>query len=152
KAFQVNDLKDLCSADNSGTANVPVGLLSCSWGKQAPFAPPDESTVAAHRTLVVDPSITSSGDGRYKNLNGAVADIKPDEEVEILLRFSGAQSMSPVLIDKRVKVTIRPYRDFHPIVLVDKTRDKNSYLFRVLEGEVSLEGFENSPLEFRLEP
>jgi serine/threonine protein kinase len=143
RAFQVNDA--LLQARTSDGKWL-VGLTH--WGDAIQFKPPAENktAVAGRKVLIVDPDAKGDEPLAYKTLSGAIAETKANEEVEIQLRFNGAQAMAPVLVDKPIKVTIHPARDYHPIVTVQKSRDLNSYLFRVLDGDVTLED-----LEFRLQ-
>jgi serine/threonine protein kinase len=143
KAFQVNDrLPQLRTRDGKQF----VGLTR--WGKQLVFTPvEDKPVVAARRKLVVDPTRTKRGDDVYGNLTGAFAEIKPGEEVEIQLRFNGLEEMTPVVVNNRIKVTIRPAQGYRPIVAVKKSENAHSFLLRVLDGEATLED-----LEFRVQP
>jgi serine/threonine protein kinase len=145
RAFQLDERsKPLRTKDGA----APVGLLHCAWGNQGPFAPlENKPAVAGRKVLIVDPTVDPAHDGIYKNLSGALADVNQGEEVEIQLRFKGPQPMSPVMVDRGLRVTIRPFEGSQPVLLVEKRSDKNSYLFRILAGEVNLEN-----LEFRLQP
>jgi hypothetical protein len=143
KAFQVNDrLRELRSSDGKRL----VGLLR--WGEQIAFVPAeDPPAVAGRKTLFVDPTLETREGRTYKNLSGAFADINENDDVEIQLRFNGLREMTPVVVDKRVKVTLRPVPGFHPVVAVARSSDQHSLLFRVLDGEVTLDD-----LEFRVQP
>ncbi|HMF14861.1 MAG TPA: hypothetical protein VKE94_21245, partial [Gemmataceae bacterium] len=143
KAFQINDrLRELRSTDGRRL----VGLVR--WGEHTAFAPAeDPPAVAGRKTLVVDPTLESREGKTYKNLTGAFADINENDDVEIQLRFNGLKEMTPVVVDKRVKVAVRPVPGFHPIVGVARSQDLQSLLFRVLDGEVTLED-----LEVRIQP
>jgi hypothetical protein len=141
KAFQVNDrLPQL----RIGGKQL-VGLTN--WGKLVFTAVDDKTTVATRRVLVVDPSKEKAGDAAYKNLTGAFAEIKPDEEVEIQLRFNGLKEMTPVVVKERIKVTIRSAPGYRPIVAIEKSPDAHSFLLRVIDGEATFDD-----LEFRLQP
>src|SRR5262249_35812294 len=69
------------------------------------------------------------------------------EDVEIQLRFNGLREMTPVVLDKRIKLAMRPAPGYHPVVAVEKSRDLHSFLLRVLDGDVTCED-----LEFRVQP
>jgi serine/threonine protein kinase len=141
KAFQVNDrLPQL----RIGGKQL-VGLSH--WGKLLFTAADEKPAVARSRVLVFDPSLAKAGDAAYKNLTGAFAEIKPDEEVEIQLKFNGLKEMTPVLVKDGIKVTIHPALGYHPIVSVQKSENAHSFLVRVLDGEATLED-----LEFRVQP
>jgi serine/threonine protein kinase len=142
KAFQVNDrLRELRSDDGKRL----VGLTH--WGEQIVFAPAEDLPAVARKILIVDPALESREGKTYKKLTGAFADIDENEDVEIQLRFNGLKEMTPVVVDKRIKVTLRPVPGFRPILTVARSQDLHSFLFRVLDGEVTLED-----LEIRVQP
>jgi serine/threonine protein kinase len=148
KAFQLDETRKELRSDDSTDRKRLVGLQSCAWGKHGLAAAAEETAVLnGRRILIVDPKLKQTHDRQYPNIQGALADIKSDEEVEIHLRFDGPEAMTPVVLDKRVKVIIRPYPKSHPVLTMGESRDKNSHLFRILDGELTLEA-----IELRLQP
>jgi serine/threonine protein kinase len=145
KAFQLDESrKELHSGDSPDRRRM-VGLQSCAWGKHG-LVPEENAVSNGRRILIVDPTLKQTHDRQYPNIQGALADSKGDEDVEIQLRFNGPEPMAPLVVDKR-KITIRPYPKSHPVLTLGESRDKNSHLFRILDGELILEA-----LELRLQP
>jgi hypothetical protein len=100
----------------------------------------------AHKERVVDTTVTESRDGVYPNLRSAVADAKPGDV--ILIKHNGDLPIRPVQLEEpAADLTIRPYPDCHPVLVVGSVNEADVALFRVVEGKLQLEG-----LEFRLEP
>jgi serine/threonine protein kinase len=147
-AFAVND--QLAQLRSTQDRQLLVGLTS--RGSQQ-FLPAEEKpAVAGRKTVTVDPNVKTEGNNTYPTLLGAFAaimpDIKPDEEAEILLKYDGFKELSPVpVVDKRIKITIRPASGYRPIVGIGSSSDQHLILIRVLNGDVTLEN-----LEIRVQP
>jgi serine/threonine protein kinase len=143
-AFMVNDQSPELRA---GQGKGLVGLTG--WGKQHFLPVTEKTSVAGRKTLIVDPTVKTDGNGTYPDLAGAFAAIarSPQEEAEVLLKFDGYKELSPVSVDKHIKVTIRPAPASRPIVGIEQSRDRNSFLFQIIDGEVTLED-----LEIRVQP
>lgn len=122
-----------------------IGVEVCSWGKVYPVLP----TLDDRRKLVVDPSSSGGGDAATKifsKLEQAVLEARPGEE--ILVRKTGELSVEPIRLDKpNVDLTIRPYRGYHPVLVLGDSPDKDVSMFRLQDGRLKLE-----ELEFRLKP
>jgi serine/threonine protein kinase len=141
-AFMVND--QLAQLRSIGDKSL-VGLTS--WGKQTFKPAEDKPAVAGRKTLTVDPTAKTAGNNIFPTLLGALAEIKQEEEAEILLKFDGIKELAPVRVENRIKATIRPAPGSHPIVAIKSSRDQHSLLFHILDGELTLEN-----LEFRVQP
>lgn len=122
-----------------------IGVEVCTWGKVYPALP----SLDDRRTLVVDPRATGGGDATTKifsKLEQAVLEARPGEE--ILVRTNTDLSVEPIRLDKpNVDLTIRPYRGYHPVLVLGDSPDKDVSMFRLQDGKLKLED-----LEFRLKP
>jgi serine/threonine protein kinase len=141
-AFTVND--QLAQLRSIGDKAL-VGLTS--WGKQVFKPAEDKPAVAGRKSLTVDPTARAAGNNTFPTLLGAIAEIKPEEEAEVLLKFDGFKELSPVRVESRIKAIIRPAPGSHPIVAIKSSRDQHSLLFHILDGELTLEN-----LEFLVQP
>jgi hypothetical protein len=140
-AFSVNDLL------RSTADKKLIGLLSL--GKHIYRPAEDKPAAVARKTLIVDPNPApkDAGNKVFKNLTGAFADIGPDEDPDILLRFNGTKELASVRVDKPIKATIKPHPGFHPVVSIETPRDQHSFLIHIVDGDVTLEN-----VEFRVQP
>jgi hypothetical protein len=122
-----------------------IGVEVCTWGKVYPTLPPLDD----RRELVVDPTDTAGGDATtrvFSKLEQAVLEARPGETV--LIRKTGELSVEPIRLDKpSVDLTIRPFRGYHPVLVLGDAPDKEVALFRLQDGKLRLED-----LEFRLKP
>jgi hypothetical protein len=96
--------------------------------------------------LVVDPKAENTGNGVYRSLSSAIPEAKPGDT--ILIKANGDVAIKPVRLEEATaNLTIRPYRDYHPVLVLGKVAEDDTALFRVFDGKLQLED-----LEFRLEP
>jgi serine/threonine protein kinase len=144
-AFQVNFQEHAADVQ---PANQPRDLIGVEHLATFSFVAKlkDREAPIAHKERVVDPSVTESRDGVYPNLRLAVTESRPGDV--ILIKHNGDLPIRPVqLDDPAADLTIRPYPDWHPVLVLGTTNDADVALFRVVEGKIQFEG-----LEFRLEP
>jgi serine/threonine protein kinase len=128
-----NQPRDLIGVERLGTLSFVAKLK-------------EREPTTGHKERVVDTTVTESRDGVYPNMRSAVADAKPGDV--ILIKHNGDLPMRPVQLEEpAADLTIRPYPDYHPVLVVGSVNEADVALFRVVEGKLQLEG-----LEFRLEP
>jgi hypothetical protein len=128
-----NQPRDLIGVERLGTLSFLAKLK-------------ERDTPAGHRERVVDTAVTDSRDGVYPNLRSAVAEAKPGDV--ILIKHNGDLAIKPVQLEETAAdLTIRPYPDYHPVLVLGSANEADVALLRVVEGKLQLEG-----LEFRLEP
>ncbi len=125
-----------------------LGVTRNVWGPsyRTPLDPPAAEAVAA-RTKVVDPArVTDAALGTYRTLQAAILDAKPGDM--ILLKVNGRIEVEPVRLDRPdVRLTVRPFANYRPLLVVAPTPDPESALFRLYDGQLHLEG-----LQFALRP
>jgi serine/threonine protein kinase len=147
KAFMVNDrVKDLRSNDEPD--RWLVGLQRCAWGSTVGKLPDlSDKPALARNQRIVDPEATELPAGVYRKLSEALAAAKAGDV--ILLRFNGTQPIDPVRLDNKDhrNLTIRAHPEYHPVLTLGQTSERNAFLFRVHDGELTLED-----LGFRLRP
>ncbi|HLN31345.1 MAG TPA: protein kinase [Gemmataceae bacterium] len=128
-----------------------IGVDTCVWGKSSydklpPLPETKPQDIAGKFERIVDPSIQEAANNTYRSLRQALEDIPPG--TVILIKQDGLMKVEPVRLEKAgTDVTIRPYRNFHPILTIGQTTDSDAALFRVYDGQLRLE-----QLEFHLKP
>jgi hypothetical protein len=144
-AFLVNFQEHLADLQ---PANQPRDLIGVERLSTFSFVAKlkEREPAPAHKERVVDPTVTESRDGVYPNLRSAIADAKPGDV--ILIKHNGDLPIRPVQLEEpTTDLTIRPYPDYHPVLIPSSANEVDGALFRIVEGRLQLEG-----LEFRLEP
>ncbi|MFO0808057.1 MAG: serine/threonine-protein kinase [Gemmataceae bacterium] len=125
-----------------------IGVTRNVWGAsyKVPLDPPVVEAVVA-RTKVVDPSrATDATLGTYRTLEAAILDAKPNDTV--LIRVNGRLEVEPVRLDKPdVRLTVKPFANYRPLLVLTPAPDAESALFRLYDGQLHLEG-----LHFGLRP
>jgi serine/threonine protein kinase len=78
----------------------------------------------------------------YENLRAAVAELKPDDELQI--RHDGVIAVPQALLEApKLRVTVKPYPGTRPVLVPDPEDHRlDASLFRLVEGELTLEGLE----------
>jgi serine/threonine protein kinase len=148
--FRINPkLPQLRYSEEDGT---PIGVSICAWGAvnhkplPAPDYPRAGDPIAVKAPFrVVDPSAT--GNRIYKNVTSAISESDPGDVIQI--KYNGELKIQPVKLIGGQNVKLVPYPDYHPILVLGKTteKDKDTALFHVSQSQIEFER-----LEFRLRP
>jgi serine/threonine protein kinase len=106
-----------------------------------------QPVVKGANVRVVDPDAgNNTGKRVYLSLEGALADAKPGDEIQI--KRNGLLRVTPMRLDKaNVDLKIKPYPDYHPILTLGETTQKEAALFLLHDGQVQFE-----QLEFQVKP
>jgi serine/threonine protein kinase len=146
-AFQNNErLLELRTAADRGQ---PVGVRRLGDVNYADrLAVFDKQDSLLKKIRIVDSSVKDEDRERrvYPTLEEAVAAAQPGDVV--LIREKGVVKVDAMLLNKKepIDLTIKPYPGRHPVLTLS-TRKYASALFKVLDGQLRLEG-----LEFLLQP
>jgi serine/threonine protein kinase len=147
KAFQISaELPELRQAPSGSESRLALGVQKCVWGEFAPLPELPPTFLARPGRKIVDPAVKGGAGGIYESLNGALADARPGDV--ILLKKNGPLEVYPVPPKVDLSVTIRPYEDCRPVlVLSRKTTEIEAALFRVTHASLKFEGvaFELAP-------
>jgi hypothetical protein len=150
-AFRINPkLPQLRYSDEDTTA---IGVSICAWGEVNQNLPtpdyprPGDPIVVKAGERVVDPSANATGNRVYKNVTSAISESDPGDV--ILIKHNGELKIQPVKLIGAQHVKLRPYPDFHPILVLGKTteKDRDTALFHLSQSQIEFER-----LEFRLRP
>ncbi len=86
----------------------------------------------------VIPGKSVPAEGVYPSLAEALAAARPGDV--ILVRHDGPLPVGPVRLDRAgLDVTVRPYPDNHPVLVLGETNDADAALFRVTDAKLTLE-------------
>jgi hypothetical protein len=125
-----------------------VGALHNVWGPSYPTAEPPGAEPLIVRAKVVNPGAPrmDAERGIYTTLAHAVLDAKPGDT--ILIQKSGPLEVEPLRLEKSdLRLTIKAFPRYHPVLTLAPAPEPDAALFRLLDGELRLEG-----LEFALRP
>jgi serine/threonine protein kinase len=143
--FKLKDgIRELREVDKPGTM---VGVERALWGPSYDKLPDLDPVkpALARKPLVVDPTAKPS-DGVFKKLSTALDEANPGDI--ILIKVNGELKVPLVRLEKAsVDVTIKPFPDHHPILVLDETSEPDAALFTLNDGKLALDG-----LEIRLQP
>jgi serine/threonine protein kinase len=134
-----------------GDPSRAIGVEQSLWGKiydrpLPPLATRDTETAAASNIKIVDPRALTAGPRVYRTIRLALEEAAPGDEIQI--KHTGLLRMEPVQLEKSgLDITIRPFPGFHPILTCGQTTEPDSALFRLHDGQLTLDG-----LEFRIAP
>jgi hypothetical protein len=125
-----------------------LGALHNVWGPSYPAAdtPTDEPLMV--RTRIVNPAAprADSERGIYPSLAHAVLDAKPGDT--ILIQKNGPLEVEPLRLEKTdMRLTIRAFPRYRPVLTLAPGTETDAAIFRLLDGDLRLEG-----LEFALRP
>ncbi len=108
--------------------------------------PPAEAPAVSSRVKVWWPDPPAGLRGNlprfhYDSLKEAVAALRPDDELQI--RHDGPIGVQALLEGAKLRVTVKPYPGTRPILVPDPEDHRlDGSLFRLVEGELTLEGLE----------
>jgi hypothetical protein len=154
-AFELDPTaREVRTADGKGV----LGIEKCAWGDMAKLEPlKDEPRYAGlnlkDKEKLVDPTLDGKAPpGVYKSVFQALHAAEADDVIYIK---EGKDKARPRELDvdmtllKRpgLRVTLRPFEGEHPILTLGKVTERESYFFRLLDGEMTFE-----QLEVILEP
>jgi serine/threonine protein kinase len=131
-----------------------IGVERCVWGDSYDKLAPLEDRKPAEAVVrkdekIIDPTLKSArrGENQYQSLEQASPDLNPGDT--ILLKFNGPLPVKPVRLLERAgtDVTIKPYPNYHPVLTIGPTTERDAALFRIHDGQLKLEH-----LEFHLLP
>jgi hypothetical protein len=110
-----------------------------------PERKPAEVVRKSPKVKIVDPDADATGNGVYLSLEGAISEAKSGDEIQI--KHNGTLKVPPVWLEKAIDLKIKPYPDFHPVLTLARTTQRDAALFRLNDGQVQFEA-----LEFQLTP
>jgi hypothetical protein len=127
-----------------------LGVQRCAWGA-LPKLPPYRNdplvarlNLASHEKLV-DPTTKGNGHNVFATVHQALGAAKPGDV--ILLKHAPSsreiQVVATALDNKpNVDVTLKPYPDHEPVLLLDEAVDANASFFRLYDGRITFEQLE----------
>jgi serine/threonine protein kinase len=128
----------------SGTLGVQRNIWGPSFVKLDP--PGGAGEIEAVRSRIVDPSRSESdpAQGFYPTLAHALLDARSNET--ILIKKNGPLAIDSLLLTKPdVRVTLRPFPGYAPVLTLGSAIEKDAALFRLYDGAIRFE-----KLHFRL--
>ena len=149
-AFQLN-AQEPALRQTIGGKECLVGVQRCVWGTaydpKLPPLPPTETVAGIIVDPTSDPAAAKNGPARvYQRLAGAVADAHRGDTIYI--RCNGPLPVQPLhLEDPDIDLTIRAYKDYHPVLTLAMSSEPDAALFRLNDGNLKLQ-----ELEFLLKP
>lgn len=146
--------REVRTADGKGV----LGIERCAWGEMAKLEPlKDEPRYAAlnlkDNEKLVDPTLDGKAPfGVYKSVFQALHAAEPGDviyikEGKVKGRPQEIEVDMTLLKKPGLRVTLRPFEGEHPILTLGKVTERESYFFRLLDGEMTFE-----QLEIVLEP
>jgi hypothetical protein len=145
RAFQINvNLPEVRLTQKDETA----GVEQCVWGRA--YNKPLDALVAKSQAApgekVVDPTVKGIVGNVYETLGLAAGSAKPGD---VILIKAKQLRVEPIDLNKRAagELTLKPFPDYHPVLTLGDTVERDAAIFRVHDGRLRLEG-----LEFRLRP
>jgi hypothetical protein len=113
----------------------------------SPWPPPSIDSVAANPRVKVwwpEPPADQRGNlppFHFLTLKEAIAALKPDDELHI--RHDGALSVPQATLEgARTRITVKPYPGNRPVLVPEASRSPEGGLFRLADGELTLDGVE----------
>jgi hypothetical protein len=132
-------------------ARSQVGLLGALhnvWGPSYPTTEPPADEPLIVRAKIVNPAAPRMDPERgiYTSLAHAVLDAKPGDT--ILVQKTGPLEVEPLRLEKPdLRLTIAAFPRYRPALTLAPAAEPDAAMFRLLDGELRLEG-----LEFALRP
>lgn len=144
--FHVSEVRPEVRRDR----DKPLGMLKSWWGGNMAELPPlAETRIARDLGLqpnekLVDPDSSGMTPGVYKDLSRALVHAVPGD---VILLKPGKDrreiEIKPaVLAQAKIDLTLRPYKDSHPILILDETPEPDAAMFKLYDGELALENLE----------
>jgi hypothetical protein len=124
-----------------------LGALHNVWGPSYPASPP-AAEAGVVRAKIVNPAAPrmDADRGIYTSLAHAVLDARPGDT--ILIQKTGPLELEPLPLPKAdTRLTIKAFPRYRPVLTLAPAAEADAALFRLLDGELRLEG-----LEFALRP
>jgi serine/threonine protein kinase len=117
-----------------------LGVERNVWGPSYPAVVSGDAVVL--RTRIVDPALESDPRvGIYATLAQALEAARPDDT--ILIKKNGPLVDYPLpLYRPDLRLTIKPFPNYRPVLTLAATPDPDAALFRLYDGELTLEGLE----------
>ncbi|MBM4070223.1 MAG: serine/threonine protein kinase [Planctomycetes bacterium] len=143
--FEVSDTRPEVRRDR----DTPLGMLTSWWGKMPKLLALPEAKLARDLGLqpnekLVDPDLTGVVPGVYKNLSKALEDAIPGD---VILLKPGKDrreiAIKPsMLAQAKIDLTLRPYKKYNPILILDETPEPDAAMFKLYDGKLTLENLE----------
>ena len=118
------------------------------WGPSYPPAEPSDTEPPVIRAKIVNPAAPrmDAERGIYPSLAHAVLDAQPGDT--ILIQKTGPLEVEPLRLDKPdMRLTIQAFPHYRPVLTLVPAAEPDAALFRLLDGDLRLDG-----LEFALRP
>ncbi len=125
-----------------------LGALHNIWGPSYPSTSQPDAEPPIVRAKIVNPAATGidAERGIYPSLAHAILDAKPGDT--ILIQKTGPLEIEPLRLEKPdTRLTIQAFPRYRPVLTLAPAAEPDSALFRLLDGELLLDG-----LEFALRP
>lgn len=130
-------------------ARPGLGLQKTWLGdKEMPRAAVAKTGPPMPKKIIVDAEDNGKTPGVFANLAGALAGAQNDDVIYIKHGDKREVMVPPVVLRPTVSsVTIKPYEGFQPILVLERSGEKDATLFRLQKGRLQFE-----QLEFLLDP
>jgi hypothetical protein len=125
-----------------------LGALHNVWGATYATTDPPAAAPTVVRAKIVNPAAPRLDPERgiYPSIAHAVLDAKPGDT--ILIQKTGPMEVEPQRLEKPdLRLTIKAFPHYRPVLTLAPAAEPDSAMFRILDGELHLEG-----LEFALRP
>jgi hypothetical protein len=127
-----------------------LGVQRCAWGALPQLPPLRNDSVAVRLNLgpgekLVDPTTEGNGRNVFATVHQALAAANSGDVILLKhgLNSRELQVVATALNNKpNVDVTLRPYQDHQPVLMLDETIDPNASLFRLYDGRITFEQLE----------
>jgi serine/threonine protein kinase len=144
-AFRIKEkLPELRRPDQK---NRPLGVETCAWGPVYPTGlenletrPADPVVKLGPNERLVDPSGKLTGARIHKKLESAISEA--DAGDVILIKHNGSLPVEPSKLTDRHNVKLKPYGEYHPILVLGKSADKDAALFHLHQSQLEFEHLE----------
>lgn len=125
-----------------------LGSLHNVWGNSYTAPAPPSATAPIVRTKIINPMAPrpDAERGIYPTLAHAILDAKTGDT--FLIQKNGVLDVDAVRIDRPdLQLTIKAFPQYHPILAFGASSESDAAMFRLVDGELTLEG-----LEFTIRP